>query len=110
MLEIRLERAMEPEAMEGQSCGVCGADFQPKAVLAVLMTDPTLPSVCEPCLSHLAQRAEDEAVPARWSTVYADYLSAVARYTEPVFPTLEALLRAEEQDPRWEHLSGMMKV
>jgi hypothetical protein len=57
MLEIELARALEPEMMGEQPCGICGADFQPEAVLAQLVTDSYLPPVCEPCLSHLARRA-----------------------------------------------------
>ena len=41
---------------------------------------------CEACLYYLARRAEEEAIPADWSRVYADYLSALAKYPEPVFP------------------------
>ncbi len=29
MLEIKLTRALEPEMMREQPCGVCGADFCP---------------------------------------------------------------------------------
>ncbi len=74
------------------------------------MTDSYLPPVFEPCLSHLACRADDGDNPADWNTVYADYVSAVARYPKPVFPTLEALLEAEEQDPHWVRITQLMEV
>lgn len=110
MLEIKLERALEPEQMREQPCGVCGGDFHPKAVLAQLYTDHYLPSVCEPCLTHLAVRAEAFGIPANWNIVYANYLSAVAKYPEPVFATREALGEAEEQAPYWSRIDEMAEV
>ena len=89
---------------------MCGADFRPEAVVATLFTEPDLPAVCEPCLRHLAVRAKVEGVAADWDRVYADYPLAVARYPEPVFPTLEALLEAEAQDPHSNRIYEMAKV
>jgi hypothetical protein len=110
MLEIKLERVLEPEQMREQPCGVCGRDFHPKAVVALLYTDHYLPAVCEECLTHLAQRAEVAGIPANWNIVYANYLSAVAKYPEPVFATREALLEAEQQDPHWNRIHEMSEV
>lgn len=110
MLEIRLERAMEPEQMEETPCGICGADFQPDAVLANLVTPHEHKPVCEVCLSHLARRADGEAIPADWGDVYRRYVRAVSEYPEPVFPSVEALMEAEKLDPTWSRLGMMSKV
>lgn len=99
MLEIELERALEPEMMRERPCGVCGADFQPKAVLANLVTECELAPTCEACLSHLARRAEEEPIPADWGKVYERYLAALREITSPVFPSVEAVMRAEARDP-----------
>jgi len=90
MLEIELARALEPQMMGEQPCGICGADFQPEAVLAQLVTDSYLPPVCEPCLSHLARRAEDGDNEAEWDKVYRRWIDAVAKYPESNFGELEA--------------------
>lgn len=100
MLEIVLERAFEPEMMSEQPCGICGADFQPDAVLAELVTVHEYKPICEVCLSHLARRAEEEAISADWNDVYQRYLLAVAKYPEPVFPSVRAVEEAEALDPK----------
>jgi len=110
MLEIKLARALEPEMMGEQPCGICGADFEPRAVLAQLVTDSYLPPVCEPCLSHLARRAEYGDNEAGWDKVYADYQLAVAKYPEPVFPSIAALMEFEDSDPHWSKITPMMEV
>lgn len=96
MLEIKLERAYEPEVMEPRPCAICGTDFKPKAVTAYLADTAEL--VCESCLSHLAVRATQESVPANWDEVYRRYLEAVPKYPEPIFPSVEALMEAERRD------------
>lgn len=107
MLEIKLHRAVTPDEMEQQPCAICGREFQPKAVRADLDTTYEFVQVCEVCLSHLARRAENETIPADWNTVYAEYLTAVAKYPEPVFPSVEALMEVEEHDPYWHKISAM---
>lgn len=99
MLEITVERAYEPEMMRRQPCGVCGADFEPKAVVAQLMTDCELPLVCEPCLENLAHRAESKDIPANWDEIYRRYLKAVPKYPEPIYPSVQAVIDAESRDP-----------
>ncbi len=99
MLKITLTRAYEPEMMERQPCGVCGAEFQPEAVLAQLWTVHELIPVCEVCLSHLSRRAEEEPIPADWNDVYRRYVAALAVYTEPLFPSVDAVIEAEQRDP-----------
>jgi len=98
MLEIKLERAFEPEMMREQPCGICGADFQPEAVLAQLVGVHEYIPVCEPCLSNLARRAEEETIPADWDEVYRRYVRAVPKYPEPVFPSVKAVEEAEKRD------------
>ena len=98
MLEIKLERAFEPEMMREQPCGICGADFQPEAVLAQLVGVHEYIPVCEPCLSNLARRAEEEVIPADWDEVYRRYLAALPKYPEPVFPSVKAVEEAEMFD------------
>lgn len=112
MLQIELERAMVPEDMSEQPCGICGVDFNPDAVLACLVTPHEYLPTCEVCLSHLARRAETEAIPASsaWSRVYADYVLAVAKYPEPLFPSLKAVLEFEKNDPRWSKIDRMRKL
>lgn len=110
MLEIKIERAMEPEMMQEQPCGICGAEFQPEAVLAQYVTESAYVPVCEVCLSHLARRAEEEPIPAKWDEVYANYLAAVPKYPEPVFPSVEALMEVEERDPYWKELGKMSAI
>ena len=110
MLEIRLERALEPASMAEGPCGVCGVDFEPEAVLACLVTPHDYIPTCEVCLKHLAERAEAESIPADWNRVYADYLIAVAKYLEPVFPSAEALGEFEKTDRRWVKLERMLQV
>lgn len=100
MLEFRVERAFEPEMMERRPCGVCGKEFQPEAVLAQLVTSHEFKPVCEVCLSHLARRAEEEPIHADWDEVYRRYLRAVRIYTEPVFSSVEAVMEAEDRDPK----------
>lgn len=95
MLEIKLERAMDPDMMREQPCGICGAEFQPDAVLACLKTDHDYIPTCEPCLSSLSRRAEEEAIPANWNEVYRRYLDAVSKYPEPLYPSAEAVEEAE---------------
>lgn len=110
MLEIELARALEPEMMERQPCGICGLEFQPDAVLAELVGVHEYKPVCEPCFAHLARRAEDEPIPADWNKVYRRYVAAVQKYPEPVFPSVEAALEFEDGDPRWEKIGPMMQV
>ncbi len=110
MLEIELVRALEPEMMREQPCGVCGADFRPGAVIAQLVTDTYLPPVCEPCLSHLARRAEDGDNAADWGRVYRRYVEAVAKYREPLFPSVEAVMEFEDRDPHWDRIAPMMEL
>ncbi len=100
MLKIELERAMDPDMMQEQPCGICGAEFQPDAVLACLKTDHDYIPTCEPCLSSLSRRAEEEAIPANWNEVYRRYLDAVSKYPEPLYPSSEAVEEAELRDPR----------
>jgi transcription elongation factor Elf1 len=103
MLEIKLERAFEPEMMREQPCRICGADFQPEAVLAELETVHEYIPVCEVCLHNLARRAEEEAIPADWDKVYRRYIDAVEKYPEPVFPSVKAAEEAEARDPKGTH-------
>jgi transcription elongation factor Elf1 len=110
MLEIKLERASEPEMMREQPCGICGADFQPEAVLAQLVTVHEYIPVCDVCLDHLARRAREEAIPADWNDVYRRYIDAVAKYPEPVFPSSEALEEAEMRDPTGAKMSAWSKI
>ncbi len=110
MLEIKLERALTPDDMREQPCGICGADFEPGAVLVKLVTVEENISTCETCLAHLAHRAEDEPIPADWNDVYWRYVAAVEKYPEPVFPSMEAALEFEDGDPRWEKIRPMMQV
>lgn len=100
MLKIELERAMDPEMMRRRPCGICGAEFEPEAVLACLETVHEYIPTCEVCLSSLSRRAEEEAIPANWSEVYRRYLAAVKRYPEPLYPSTEAVEEAELRDPR----------
>ncbi len=100
MLEIKLERALEPEMMERQPCGMCGEEFQPEAVLIGVniggkYLDETV--LCDVCLDHLARRAREEAIPAGWNDAYRRYVDAVAKYPEPKYPSVEALMEAEEK-------------
>ncbi len=99
MLEIVLERAHEPGMMERRPCGICGAEFEPAAVLAELVGVHEYTPVCEVCFHHLARRAEEEPIPADWDVAYRRYVSALNEYTEPVFPSLGALEEAESCDP-----------
>lgn len=99
MLEIRLERAMAPDQMEETPCGMCGLKFRPDAVIATLAMDGDCLPVCEPCLKHLAGRAEDAPIPADWNDVYRRYVEAVSEYPEPVFPSVEALIEEEARQP-----------
>lgn len=110
MLEIKLERALEPAQMKEQPCGICGADFQPEAVLAQLVTAYEYIPTCDVCLDHLARRAREEAIRADWNDVYLRYIDAVAKYPEPVFPSLEALKEVEARDPHWNKITPMMEV
>jgi len=110
MLEIELARAMDPTYMNEQECGICGADFTPQAVLACLVTPHEYIPSCDVCLDHLARRAREEAIPADWNDVYRRYIDAVAKYPEPVFPSLEALKEVEARDPHWNEISEMTKV
>ena len=110
MLEIKLERDLEPTAMQSQPCGICGADFEPKAVLACLVTECFYLPTCEACLSHLALRAEEEPIPAIWNRVYKEYLLALEKYPQPALPPLEALKDSEKIDPRWDEISLMLEV
>lgn len=98
MLEIKLERAFEPEMMQEQPCAICGAEFEPKAVLAQVVSIHEFTPACEPCLSHLARRADEEAIPADWNEVYRRYLELVPKYPEPVFPSVEAVCEAERRN------------
>jgi hypothetical protein len=110
MLEINLERALEPAQMQERPCGICGAGFEPDAVLANLVTPYEHLPVCEACLSSLARRAAEEAIPAKWDEVYAGYLAAVSRYPEPVFASVEDVMEAEKGDPHWREISKRMAV
>lgn len=97
MLEIKLERAMAPDQMEETPCGVCGLKFRPDAVVAWSADDSHCLPICEPCLKHLAARADVEPIPADWNDVYRRYVEAVSEYPEPVFPSVEALMEEMRQ-------------
>lgn len=100
MLEIKLERAYEPEMMRRQPCGICGAEFQPEAVLVQLVGDCEHTPICEACIHLLAHRGDDENIPAakHWNDVYGRYLEAAPKYPEPIFPSVEAVMEAERRD------------
>ncbi len=110
MLEIKLERALDPDMMQEQPCGVCGAEFEPEAVLACLATPYEYIPTCEPCLSSLSRRAEEEAIPADWGKVYRRYVDAVSKYPDPVFPSAEAVEEAEKRDPHWNKMGKLREV
>jgi transcription elongation factor Elf1 len=110
VLKITLERAMDPGDMNKQACGICGAEFEPEAVLACLETVHEYIPTCEPCLSHLSRRAEEEAIPADWDKVYRRYVDAVSKYPEPVFSSAEAVEEAEKRDPYWNKMGKLREV
>jgi hypothetical protein len=90
IMRITLERAVSPEYMEEQDCGMCGVRFTPEAVIA---WDEHARPVCLHCVWYLGWRN-----PERFPTI-ADYKAAVERYPEPVFPSVEVILDLEEKDP-----------
>jgi hypothetical protein len=110
MLEFELGRAMSPEEMEETPCGVCGADFEPCAVLACLVTPHEYIPTCDVCLDHLARRAREEAIPADWNDAYLRYIDALEKHPEPVFPSAEALLEAERTDPTGSKMGDWARI
>ena len=69
MLEIKLERALTPDDLREQPCGICGVGFEPAAVRVLLVTLEENIPMCEVCVSHLARRADEEPISADWNEV-----------------------------------------
>ncbi len=90
IMRIKLERAVSPEYMEEQDCGLCERPFTPESVIA--WDEHTRP-VCPDCVRYLGERN-----PERFPTI-AQYEAAVERYPEPVFPSVEVILDLEAKDP-----------
>ena len=99
MLDLTLSRAMAPDEMEPRPCGICGAEFSPRAVLCNFVTSSEYLPICEACVSHLDARAERENPPADWGEVVRAYRLALEVYPSPVFPSVEALLEADRRTP-----------
>ena len=92
---LKLTRAMAPDEMEPRPCG---AAFPPRAVLCNHVTMNEYLPTCEACVDDLAERAEREDVPADWGEVRRLYRLALERYPAPVFPSVSALLEAEDRE------------
>jgi hypothetical protein len=74
MMRVKLERAVSPEYMEEQDCGICEVPFSPESVIA--WDEHTRP-VCPECVRYLGERN-----PSRFPTI-EQYEAAVERNPEP---------------------------
>jgi hypothetical protein len=89
-MRIKLERAVSPEYMEEQECGLCCQPFRPESVIA---WDENTRAICPECVRYLGERN-----PARFPSI-ADYRAAIERHPQPMYPSVEAILELEAQDP-----------
>jgi hypothetical protein len=89
-MQIRLQRAVSPEYMEETECGLCGTPFRTESVIA---WDEHTQPVCPECVRYFGERS-----PERFPTI-AQYEAAVGRYPEPMYPSTEAILELEAEDP-----------
>ncbi len=89
-MRIKLERAVSPEYMEETECGLCGVAFRTESVIA---WDEDVRAICPDCVEYLGRR-NTEGFPS-----IEDYRAAVKRYPEPMYPSVEALLELEAEDP-----------
>jgi len=94
---IDLMRAFEPsEIGHEEECGVCGETFAAGAVVASAATDHRdgMGNACPACVEALGRRN-----PERFPTIEV-YEEANRRYPEPVFGSVEEVMRLEERrDP-----------
>ncbi len=90
-MRIKLERAISPEYMEETECGLCSVAFRPESVIA--WDEGHAEVVCPECLAYLGERN-----PARFPSV-EEYRAAIERYPEPMYPSVEAILQLEEENP-----------
>ena len=89
---IKLQRAMEPLVMEEQECALCTVVFRPESVLVVDETLGDDPFVCVSCLGYLHERNPQEFPSVE------EYRSALRRYPEPIFETVEEIMRLEDAE------------
>lgn len=94
-MKLTLERAISPEYMEETECGLCGLAFRPESVIA--WGDDDDQAICPDCVWYLGWRN-----PSRFPSV-CDYLAAVERNPEPMYPSADVLLELEAEDP---HVTG----
>jgi len=94
-MRIELQRAFSLEVMREEECGICGVAFRVESVIAVALTDENygVGWVCPECIRYLGERNPE----ASSSPALAEYRSAVERYSEPMWPSLEEIGRAEEE-------------
>jgi hypothetical protein len=91
---IDLMRAYAPDEMgREENCGVCGATFTTGSVAASACTDARddMGNVCPACVEVLGRRNPD-----RFPTI-EEYEEANRRYPEPMFGSVEEVLRLERQ-------------
>jgi hypothetical protein len=96
-LIIKLQRALEPSVMEETECAHCTVPFRVESVLVVDERLGDDPFVCLSCLDYLHKRNPQEFPSVE------DYRSALRRYPEPVFETVEEIIRLEDAED-WEAL------
>jgi hypothetical protein len=80
---------LSPEVVE-EECGLCGVRFPVESVIA---WSERAEMVCPECVRYLGERN-----PARFPCL-ADYRVAIEGYPEPIWPSVEEILRVEAEDP-----------
>lgn len=98
---IEMLRAMIPEDMQREVCGVCGIEFELDVILVSAATDgpgAELGYLCDPCIARFGEWKAEQAVDHDWPS-YADYLEAKKRYPELMFASSEELDQEDLKTP-----------
>jgi hypothetical protein len=83
MLDIVIMRAPTEETVGWRvRCDICRREFELGVVYVWLNTTPD--EVCERCLEHLCEWAEEEDFATPWRGAYRFYQLAREHYTEPI--------------------------
>lgn len=96
MLEIRMRRAMAPDEIREDGCGVCGLGLVTETVYAWL-NDAHSSAVCPACVEYLSGRNPEDF------PTTAELAEANRRFAAPAYPSVEAIVEIEQSDDEAAH-------
>jgi len=86
------QRAFTPEEMGVRECGLCRRDFRIESIVVLAFTDHhrEIGRICRDCVEYFGH-----INPENFPTL-EEYEEFLKRYPEPIWPTVEAFERAEQ--------------